>query len=520
MKKRIICICTVLCLLFMISGCAESKKETEQQPTQGNAEEQQFDSDTKEESEFVGIAVGDSYLEEWYENYVVTRVLWQKLRLSDEDSQKYPKLSAALEKFNDDGAAEAEAIMTEFESAAAELSGDEENPVYCEAEAEIFMQRADKNIVSFLENVYLYSGGVHPDYFVKGRNYDTETGEKVELTDVLKDMETLPSVLESKITKKYSDVAFYELEDTFSNYKPEEFMWTVDYQGITFWFSPYDIAAYAAGTLSAKIWFDEMPEIFNEKYMEAPDNYAIALPFNIDMEFDMVKGDGKTDSLYISKELDQYGSYNMLSVTVNDDTYVDEINYAYYFDTYLVHMGDRNYIYSDSKSDNDYHTLCVLDINDGEMYQHEPWYGTQVFAEYVEEGFETGTVYTEVLNNPDEFRLMFRFDLLGTRDGVAGYKINAEDGTFSMVDDSFNIESEFGLTTIIPIEAELVADGTKTEIPEGTVLYPLRSDGATYIDMKTEDGQEIRLEYDMVEYPHTVNGVPEDECFEGIMYAG
>ena len=42
--------------------------------------------------------------------------------------------------------------------------------------------------------------------------------------------------------------------------------WVIDRDGVTFIFAPSDIAAYAAGTLEAKISFDKYPDLFTGNY--------------------------------------------------------------------------------------------------------------------------------------------------------------------------------------------------------------------------------------------------------------
>ena len=217
--RKIFSIFMIICLIATFSGCeGKSPEKVQENPKTENIHT------------FVDVMIGDTNLGEWHENNVITSVTWQKLRLSDEHSKAYPSLSAAFDKYNEESLTDAKALMYELTPLAAEMEGGEYNPVYCGAAAEVYLQRADNYIVSLLESVEKYTGGVHPDYFVNGINYKSDTGEKLQLSDVLTDTKELPSVLEKKITEKYSDVAFYELKDTFSKYKEEEFTLKVDYQ--------------------------------------------------------------------------------------------------------------------------------------------------------------------------------------------------------------------------------------------------------------------------------------------------
>ncbi len=509
--KKVLCILSVIMLLM--AGCGEN---TPGQPTEGEVQAQ------KEGLSFLNVMLGDAYMQEWNENNVVQSVTWDKLKLSENDEKLYPELVSTFDKLNKANLKDGSELMDELLYASEGLEGGEYNPLYVTGDKKIFMQRADSKLVSYLEELYVYSGGIHPDNKYKGFNLDSETGKELLITDVIKDMAKLPEILVEKLCEKYDYVNFGEDQPltTLSEYSPEDYQWTMDYQGITVWFSPYDIAAYMVGPLSAKIYFADYPELFNEEYTkELLENYVVKVPLGQSFDFDLVEGDGKTDELYIYETLDDYG-YNMLSVTVNGLTTVDEMNYAYAFDVYLAHIGGKNYIYSDSFSDNDYHMLTTWDINGDIPEIIQELYGTEVDYEYIEEGFEEGTTYKQAFNNPGFLRLETRFEILGTRGATATYKLSKTDGKPEMTAEAYTFNYGHDVKTAIPLEAELLPDMDKTELPYGTSLIPYQTDGKSYVDLKTENGGIVRLNIDASGWPIMVNGIPEDECFEYLMYAG
>ena len=57
-------------------------------------------------------------------------------------------------------------------------------------------------------------------------------------------------------------------------------------------------------------------------------------------------------------------------------------------------------------------------------------------------------------------------------------------------------------------------------LTKGTILTPYRTDGETYVDLITDDGQIVRFELEADDWPHLVNGMDVDEVFEGLLYAG
>ena len=495
--------------LLLAAGCAPtpSAPPVEEAPEKSEA------------PSFLGIMLGDAFLEEWVAEDTTCRINWQKLRLSEDGASAYPALSKAFEKLNLDADTDSKALMYEMVSTAQDLRAESDDTIALQSDAEIFIQRADSLLVSWLEATSIYMGGVHPDYYCLGGNYDPSTGNAVPLSDVVTDPSKLPETLCGLLIEKYPDMAFNEetLLEIFTSYAQEDYQWTVDYQGVTFWFSPYEIAAFAAGTLSAKLYFADHAELFTEKYVQPePACYAITLPMWHELEFDLSAADDVRDRVCASTTPDQTGSYSMLRLDVNQAWYTDEINYAYAFDNYLVHMGDKNYIYSNYFSDGGFNLLTVVDVNQSTL--------TQTFSEYaalraeVEEGDAAGIAYREVLNDPQSFVLVKTIELLGTRDMYAAYRTGA-DGTPQSVQDEYILETPHTVTSTVPLEAQILPQMEWRTLPTGTEMLPVRTDGESYVIVKFGE-EEARLNIDISAWPKKINGIPDEECFENILYAG
>ncbi len=509
--KKTICMLLALCMVLALCSCHQ--KPATKQP--GNPT-------TESESAvpFLNVMIGNAFLEDWSEEETYVSVKWEQLMLSEESAKDYPKLQTSLDRFNEEEISLAETTFEDLQGMKAELMGYGHDSLSLESENKLYIQRADANLVSFLEYGYIYSGGAHPNHYYLGYNYDPVTGEELELSDVLTDVDALAEILYEKLSAKYSDGMFLgdSLKTVLEEYDISYYQWTMDYQGITFWFSPYDIAAYAAGPLSAKIYFWEEPELFCEPYADAPEHYAVMLPKWLKLDFDLTEGDEQTDYVEIFDQLDYYGSYNMFAIAVNNEQYTDEINYAYEFEPYLVHTGGKNYIYYISHSDGEYHTINGLDIN-GTIKQISQRSDTQPDYQYIETAENKGVVYTEVINNPDYFTLSTNFQLLGTRGAVADYQID-ENGFLQKLDDNYTFTYGMDLTSAIPLKMTDRTNGQTTELPAGTVFTPLITDGETWVELLTQDGKVYRVTVDVSDWPYTVNGMPEEECFTDIMYAG
>lgn len=164
--------------------------------------------------------------------------------------------------------------------------------------------------------------------------------------------------------------------------------------------------------------------------------------------------------------------------------------------------------------------FCTWDVNGDTPEIVQELSGTEVDYEYIEEGFEEGTVYKQAFNNPEFLRLETRFEILGTRGATATYKLSEKDGKPEMTDKAYTFNYGHDVKTVKSLDAELMPDMDKTELPAGTSLTPYQTDGKTFVDLKTENGSVVRLNIDASNWPITVNGIPEDECFEELLYAG
>lgn len=522
--KKIICLLLALCMTFLICSCGtQPTKQDVPMPEQTTEQALPEESTTSENGSFLQVAIGDKYLYEWLGEEQTVSVSWKLVELSEEDAKAYPKLQKAFETLNEAATNDAQGT---FETLQSELKAMAENGrefIHLNYDAQLYMQRADSNLVSFLEFSEIYSGGAHPNYYYKGYNYNSETGELLQLTDLLTDVECLPELLGKKLDEKYPDVAFWggSAQDTLVEYESASYQWTLDYEGINFWFSPYDLSSYMVGGLCVKVYFDEEPDLFRKEYTVAPsENYAIQLPMWLKVDCDLVEDDGKTDCVEINTLQDDQGLYNIFSVIINDEVYTDESNCAYEYHPYLVHTGGKNYLYYSSYLDGGYSLFCGFDLSDGTPVQISQLENCSPNSTYVEEGDNEGTQYQDFINNLDDFKLESTFHLLGTRGGFTTYQIDSKDGTVNMKGSEYTLTYGYDLTTKIPLIVTDLSTKQKTQIPERSVLKPLYTDGETYLKCETEDGREIQILVKNSDWPYTVNGIPEEDCFEELFYAG
>ena len=149
--------------------------------------------------------------------------------------------------------------------------------------------RIDAGVLSLLGEEGSYSGGIHPNYLFSSVSYDLLTGKVLSLADVLTDgyspeqlcqlvLDALQPEAETLYTN-YADVVL----DRFAEGASVSDGWYFSENGLCFFFSPYEIAPYAAGPVVAEILYEKLVGVIKEAYFPAEllgcSGTAEAVPF-------------------------------------------------------------------------------------------------------------------------------------------------------------------------------------------------------------------------------------------------
>lgn len=459
---------------------------------------------------------GENYLQDW-ELY---QTEWQKLYLSEEDAAEYPALAEVLDEMN----MEQEVYNADWAHKAEEdarMAMNEMGEYFYgfTNDSDYFVQRADNRILSIREDFYEYYGGVHGMYGTAGHTFDPATGEKLNLSDAVSDTDGIPGILAEKLAEKYPEDITFDLTETLAEYELSDFIWTMDYQGITFYFNPYELASYAAGRLTATIWYDEYPELFDKQIMEQPENgYIREIPLGDEVEADLNSTDGKRDMICAAgAPIGEYGEQR-INIRRNEEGYSDPESFGYRFTPLLVCQDERFYILVEGTADNDYRTTYIYDLNDGEITPCDINPGTGFHTPRMDKDKEWYR-QTEIPTDPSSFLLDTRIDMLGTMDGTNTYEF--VNGILLMKQPYYTLPEDFSpLVSRMPLEVYFYEEDVTEEMPAGTEFYFLYTDNDSYVDMKVDGDRVCRLEVRFDGWGRTVNGIPEYDAFDGILYAG
>ena len=240
---------------------------------------------------------------------------------------------------------------------------------------DVQVRRADSVALSFLADSYADYGFIEDFRGLWGSNYDTQTGEALELSDVILDMSPIPDIVLKELNSHLWAGDFYSedvVDEYFKNTTSDGISWTLDYDGVTFYFAAGDLAEPGNGHMTAKVSFAEYPEIFNRKYMNVPEAYIVRMPLDLPYYADL-DGNGDLETLECSGYYDDAGRYytDFGIYTDLDGYYHYEEVFAYGFQPYYVNTSDNNnYIYlfcEGCESANNQIRLIVYNVNDGKL---------------------------------------------------------------------------------------------------------------------------------------------------------
>lgn len=149
--------------------------------------------------------------------------------------------------------------------------GEEGSDLPYESDYQLRIETNEHNILGVTGFAYFYTGGAHGSAAVENANYDTQTGKKLTLADVLVNgFDTKLTALGEKYFREQNNVgakplidAGYDFGDDGKFYLPEAFLIRQD--GILFTYGQYEIGPYAMGMPEVLIPYSELGAIVKKE---------------------------------------------------------------------------------------------------------------------------------------------------------------------------------------------------------------------------------------------------------------
>ena len=143
--------------------------------------------------------------------------------------------------------------------------------------------RVDPGVLSLFGSHTSYGGGMHPNTECVSVTYDLTTGDVLQLTDILTldctAADLSPLVVDAlaalaEETYLYSDYPTV-VEERFGQDLGEDSGWYLSNDGLCFYFSPYEVAPYASGTVTAVIPYERLVGLLRDAYFPLEKSGAV-----------------------------------------------------------------------------------------------------------------------------------------------------------------------------------------------------------------------------------------------------
>ena len=423
---------------------------------------------------------------------VVCYADYDTFSLIDEDTKKYPELAKKVAELSAEISAEYEkyvdSTLETYEEEFGEMSW--RPTLYSRIKTNVI--RADEAAFTLVHSVDDYYGGAHGMYGIYADNIDTATGEELELSDVVVDIEGLRDYVADDLIYKYGESEFYDLEssldDTFAD--TSSINWILGYNGLTIYFGPYVLGPFASGDFSATVYFDEASRLFNEKYLEVPEVYVVP---------------GVNGYIFGSPGRD----YDEIVTSLASD-------YRYGYESYIVHRKENDYALIFNEDGVGYADLNIYSIN-----------SEAAVLVYVLPGVSVKGGITEYfLTDPNTLIMIDRINMIKPMgayqkfclydDGELLYSESNYTVADIATDEMLTTKLNLTFTKAIP-DNEYRYDTTSEQVTvnAGTKLKPLYTDGYYEMVLSDEDGNLYHMEATSIsDYEMGYRNMSYSDCFE------
>ena len=375
-----------------------------------------------------------------------------------------------------------------------------------------YLRRVDDKVFSMVEGIESYAHGAHECYNFDTFNYDVATGKEITLENLVSDKEALYNAIKKELSEKYDASLFLEedtLTETLHDYVCDAayggLKFSIEKDGVSFWFGNYDLTAYVYGCQMVTVPFKGNEGLFNKEYVTTEEDYVKTVVPGVDYKL------SSGHSLSVLEGYDQY-DYVVLDITYDDvSNKVKEIEGYDNQQTYLVHKSGKDYLYCQARGYSEDDELLIYALGGAQL-------GT---PKHPAEAVKLGCAMID----PKKVNMYLRVDVLSTMNIMKEFYIG-EDG-MPVTDQAYYELGETGneLTLLRDLTAEVAANEnsdayTSEVLKAGTKMKIYRTNGKDLIDLILNDGRIVRLHIDFSQYPHKINGteVDEFELFDGIAY--
>ncbi|MBQ7775533.1 MAG: DUF3298 domain-containing protein [Lachnospiraceae bacterium] len=369
------------------------------------------------------------------------------------------------------------------------------------------LTRSDSSVVSLRVYYHDYTGGAHGMFAFCGENFDVETGELLELADILADTEGFYdkaiAYISDELTETYTDDLSPGYQEAVTNaFAPNQTSnWYLTGAGIVITFTPYEVGPYAMGAPEITLPYSEFGSYMHEKYLAPQGEMITYLSANHDYSYLL----GETEPIMVEAVTNEW---YMLDMRVVAGAVSSELGtFGAFRNGYVIKRADdRSFlvVVCDYMSD-DYVTF-VYEVTDGALKKCA----------------ELPAVYPSNQHvTTEEIEMNMKLDILGSYIATGNYVLG-EDGDFLPVSDFYPITAFTPLTIVK--ELPVTIDGAENTLSPGTQILVTGTNNVDEVHFKVMNSDQTGIIHYTLESPdswiHLIDGVSEYEYFEDLPYAG
>ena len=555
-KKRIAAAGLAVIMALTAAGCHQtSKEDTAQTTVKENKEEKDTSKEQieKEETEkkvlhpyihtdsvsgYVNSADGSVQI-----NYSLKT---GGLVLSDEEATAYPELNQALTLEYDTLKKNTQEDLNNLKESAEEMveymQGDDNMQLI--AEYTPYVLRADENVVSYEQFYDDYYGGAHGYHSYAGFNFDTKTGKKLDLYDVITGEESVKAGIIQELKNKYaSEDGLVENNtpeedaDTFFEYVDSKdqsgaVAWSLGADRLNIYYNPYNIGSWALGIVSVSLPFEKYPDAVKEEYKMGTSDYAVKIGIYADYSADIYNDGSFSDVSVYPDGTDDYAN-GALRIQIQDEngqvtSRVFDDMYYFTMEAYYVKTGNRHFLDVFTHSENDWTADNVYEITNGQIRDLGYVEGTPALIRYEynynEDSLFTNSEDVAAYNDPGALYLEKTMNAFSTYSGSRHYHVGSS-GLLESSDPYVAGPAEIVVTvkkalTVKKTDASGRENGKTEVIPVGTKLYFYMTDNESYVIFRYDGDQYGKVSMYNSDWPQKINGEELESVLDGLIFAG
>lgn len=555
-KKRIAAAGLAVIMALTAAGCHQtSKEDTAQTTVKENRDEKDTSKEQieKEETEkkvlhpyihtdsvsgYVNSADGSVQI-----NYSLKT---GGLVLSDEEAAAYPELNQALTLEYDTLKKNTQEDLNNLKESAEEMveymQGDDNMQLI--AEYAPYVLRADENVVSYEQFYDDYYGGTHGYHSYAGFTFDTKTGKKLDLYDVITGEESVKAGIIQELKNKYASEdglvenntpeedadAFFEYVD--SKDQSGAVAWSLSADRLNIYYNPYNIGSWALGIVSVSLPFEKYPDAVKEEYKMGTSDYAVKIGIYADYSADIYNDGSFSDVSVYPDGTDDYAN-GALRIQIQDEngqvtSRVFDDMYYFTMEAYYVKTGNRHFLHVFTHSENDWTADNVYEITNGQIRDLGYVEGTPALIRYEynynEDSLFTNSEDVAAYNDPGALYLEKTMNAFSTYSGSRHYHVGSS-GLLESSDPYVAGPAEIVVTvkkalTVKKTDASGRENGKTEVIPVGTKLYFYMTDNESYVIFRYDGDQYGKVSMYNSDWPQKINGEELESVLDGLIFAG